>query len=90
MIHMMNANTFTCGVFKLAEGVKAEDFGAAMQQAIQGNQWMCGFPDKLLIKSFGGQYVLAAFGVADAMDPFTGHLETAYPEAETLYSEAIG
>ncbi|MBQ6720326.1 MAG: hypothetical protein IJN20_08275 [Oscillospiraceae bacterium] len=90
MIHMMNANTFTCGVFKLADGVKAADFGAAMQSAIQGNQWMCGFPDKLLIQSFGDTYVLAAFGVNDAMTPFETHLQAAYPGMETLYNEVIG
>ena len=34
MTHMMNANSFTCGVFKLAEGVTAGDFGKVMQSAI--------------------------------------------------------
>ena len=89
MIHMMNANTFTCGVFKLT-GITAADFGAAMQAAVQGNQWMCGFPDKLLISSFGDAYVLVAFGVNDAMTPFETHLQAAYPGFQTLYSEAIG
>ena len=90
MIHMMNANTFTCGVFKLAEGVKAADFGAAMQSAVQGNQWMCGFPEKLLIQSCGDTYVLVAFGLNDAMTPFETHLKAAYPEFTTLYNETIG
>ena len=89
MIHMMNANTFTCGVFKLT-GITAADFGAAMQAAVQNNQWMCGFPDKLLIGSFGDTYVLVAFGVNDAMNPFETHLAAAYPGMQTLYSEAIG
>ena len=90
MIHMMNANTFTCGAFKLAEGISAADFGAAMHSAIQGNQWMCGFPDRMLIQSVGDSYVVAAFGVNDAMTPFENHMKEAYPNAETLYSEAIG
>ena len=89
MIHMMNANTFTCGVFKLT-GITAADFGAAMREAVQGNMWMCGFPDRLLIQSFGDAYVLVAFGVNDAMTPFETHLQAAYPGFETLYSEAIG
>ena len=90
MIHMMNANTFTCGVFKLAEGVKAADFGAAMHDAVLNNQWMCGFPDKMVIQSAGDTYVLVAFGVNDAMTPFETHLQAAYPGFETLYNEAIG
>lgn len=89
MIHMMNANTFTCGVFKLT-GTTAADFGAAMHDAIQNNQWMCGFPDKMLITSFGDAYVLVAFGVNDAMTPFETHLQAAYPGLQTLYSETIG
>ncbi len=90
MIHMMNANTFTCAAYKLAEGVSAADFGAAMQSAIQGNQWMCGFPDSLLIRSFGDSYVVVAFGVNDAMTPFETHLSAAYPGMETIVSEPIG
>jgi hypothetical protein len=90
MIHMMNANTFTCGAFKLADGVTAADFGAAMQQAIQGNQWMCGFPDRMLIQNFGDAYVVVAFGISDTMTAFETHMKEAYPGMETLYSENIG
>lgn len=89
MIHMMNANTFTCGVFRLAEGVSTADFAAAMQQAVQGNMWMCGFPEQLLIKDVSGQYVLVAFGLTDVMTTFEKHLNEVYPEAATLYSEPI-
>ena len=89
MIHMMNANTFTCAAFKLAEGVTAADFGAAMKNAVLGNQWMCGFPDSLLIRAFGDSYVVMAFGVNDAMTPFETHLSAAYPGMETIASETI-
>ena len=89
-IHMMNANSFTAGVFHLAEGVTAADFAATMQNAVQNNQWMCGFPETLVIAAIGGEYVLVAFGVNDAMTPFQTALTAAYPEAEVLYNEAIG
>ena len=89
MIHMMNANTFTCGVFKLT-GTTAADFGTVMRDAVQNNQWMCGFPEKLLIQSCGDAYVLVAFGLNDAMTPFETHLKEAYPDFQTLYSETIG
>ena len=32
MIHAMNANTFTCGVFHLVDGVSAETFAATMNE----------------------------------------------------------
>ena len=89
MIHMMNANNFTCGVFKLAEGVNAADFGAAMKDAVLGNQWMCGFPETLLIRNFGDTYVLVAFGINDAMTPFEAHLTAVYPDMETIANEPI-
>ena len=89
-IHMMNANSFTAGVFHLAEGVAAADFAATMQGAVQNNQWMCGFPETLVIAVIGGEYVLVAFGVNDAMTPFQTGLTAAYPDAEVLYNETIG
>ena len=90
MIHMMNANTFTCGAFHLAEGVAAADFAATMQSAVQNNQWICGFPETLVIAVVGGEYVLVAFGNNAAMTPFQTHLSEVYPNAEVLYNEAIG
>ena len=90
MIHMMNANTFTAGVFHLAEGVAAADFAATMQSAVQNNQWICGFPETLVIAAIGGEYVLVAFGNNAAMTPFQTHLSEVYPDAEVLYNEAIG
>ena len=90
MMHMMNANTFTCGVYRLAEGASAGDFAAAMEAAVQGNMWMCGFPETLLIKDIAGEYILVAFGLNDAMTPFEKHLSAVYPAAETLYNEPIG
>ena len=88
MIHMMNANTFTCGVFKL-NSISAADFGAAMKDAVLNNQWMCGFPETLLIRNFSDAYVLVAFGVNDAMTPFEKHLSEAYPGMETITNEPI-
>ena len=89
MIHAMNANTFTCGVFHLVDGVSAETFAATMNQAIAGNMWMCGFPERQVIVAFPGGYVLTAFGVNDAMTPFFTHLQEAYPEADVLFDEPI-
>ncbi len=89
MIHMMNSNTFTCAAFKLAEGVSAADFGAAMKDAVMNNQWMCGFPETLLIQDVAGAYVVVAFGVNDVLTPFITHMGEAYPEAVTLVEEPI-
>ena len=89
MVHMMNANTFTCGVFRLAEGISAADFGKAMQDAVMNNQWMCGFPETLVIQNIADTYVLVAFGVNDAITPFMNYLAAAYPQIVNLVKEAI-
>ena len=89
MIHMMNANTFTSGVVHMAAGADAAAFAAAMREAVQSNRWMCGFPETLVIAVIGGEYVLVAFGVNDAMNPFMTHFAEAFPGAEILFNEAI-
>ena len=89
MIHMMNANTFTSGVVHMAAGADAAAFAAAMREAVQSHRWMCGFPETLVIAVIGGEYVLVAFGVNDAMNPFQTHLAEAYADAEVLYNEPV-
>jgi hypothetical protein len=89
MIHAMNANTFTCGVVHLTEGTDAAAFAQVMRDAIQGNMWMCGFPETLTVAVIGGEYVLIAFGVNDAMNPFMTHFGEAFADANILFNEAV-
>ena len=85
LIHAMNANTFTCAAYAVAD---ANAFATAMQTAIQGNQWMCGFPEKLVIAEVGG-YVVVMFGHSDAVTPFQTKLTAAYPTTQILVDEPI-
>ena len=89
LLHAMNANTFTGAAYVLAEGADQAAFVAAMQTAIQGNQWMCGFPETLLIAKCDGAIVVA-FGNGEVMTVFNTNLTTAYAEAGILVNEAIG
>ena len=89
MIHMMNANTFTCGVVHLVAGTDVNAFAQTMRDAIQGNMWMCGFPETLTVAVVGGEYVLIAFGINDAMNPFMTHFGEAFADANILFNEAI-
>ena len=86
LVHAMNLNSFTCGAFKVAD---AAAFAETMHEAIASNQWMCGFPDKMVIATIGNEYVVAAFGVNDAINPFEAKFVEAYPAATVVYSEAI-
>ncbi|MBQ7229441.1 MAG: hypothetical protein IJX04_00870 [Oscillospiraceae bacterium] len=89
LIHMMNTNTFTGAVLHLNEGVDAATFATDAKDSIMAAQWMCGFPEKLVIADLSGNYLLIAYGVGDAMGPFEAKLAEAYPSADILYSEAI-
>lgn len=86
MMHAMMANNFTCGAFKVAD---AAAFAEAMHGTISTNPWICGMPEKLVIATIGTEYVVALFGINDAVNPFEAKLTAAYPEAELVYSEAI-
>ncbi len=89
LIHGMNVNTFTCGVFHMAEGADANAFATAVRDNVQSAQWMCGFPEKLIVAVVGGEYVLMVFGLNDAVNPFETKLAAAYPDAVISYNEAI-
>ena len=86
MTHGMNANTFTCAAYAVAD---VQAFADAMKTAIQGNHWMCGFPEKLVIAEVDG-FVVVMFGHGDAVNPFLTNLQTAYPTTNVLAEEAIG
>jgi len=89
MMHAMNANSFTGGVMHMTKGADAKAFAAAMKDAVLNAQWMCGFPEKLVVAVVGAEYVLVAYGLNDFMTPFQTHLAAAYADAEVLYVEDI-
>ena len=86
LLHAMNANTFTSGAFKVAD---AAAFTTAMQTAIQGNMWMCGFPEQLVIFTFGNEFVVYAFGNGELVANFQAKLAAAYPDAVLAVNEPI-
>jgi predicted small lipoprotein YifL len=87
LVHGMMLNNFTCGVFRVSGDAAA--FADAMYGRISTNPWMCGMPEKMVIAVVGGEYVLAMFGVNDAVNPFETKLAEAHPEAVIAYNEAI-
>jgi len=70
IIHMMNANTFTAGAFHLSDAASEEAFVSAVKDSVMNRQWICGFPETLIIVSDGSGYVVSAFGNGDAIETF--------------------
>ncbi len=86
LLHAMNANTFTAGAFKVND---AAAFATAMQSAVQGNMWMCGFPEQLVIFTFGNEFAVVAFGNGELIANFQAKLTAAYPDAVIAINEPI-
>ena len=86
--HMMNANTFTCGALRVKNGDDAAKLAEDLRDAIQNKQWMCGFPDKLVIATLGN-YVVSVYGDEELVNTFRDKLTAAYENAEIVYDEAI-
>lgn len=89
LVHMMNSNIFTAVAVKVGEDTDKTAFETAWRDAIQGNQWICGQPDRMMMTDVGEGYMVMAFGSTDAMDLFEGKLAEVYPEAQSIYNEAI-
>ncbi len=89
LVHAMNANTFTGVAYHIAEGADAAAFITAMQTAVENNQWMCGFPEKLMIATVSDEYVVVAFGAADLIDTFKTNLTAAYSITEVSVEKAL-
>lgn len=88
LMHMMNANTFTCGALRAANADEVEGLAQDMRDAIQSKQWMCGFPDKLVVFTYD-RYVVALYGNEDLVNTFRDKLAAAYGNAVVAYDEAI-
>lgn len=88
LVHMMNANTFTCGAFKVKNAEDAASLADLLKDNILKRQWMCGFPDKLVVASVD-DVVLAFFGKNDNIDTFKAKLTEAYSSAKVISESPI-
>lgn len=88
LVHMMNMNTFTCGAFHVADAGNVSKVAGDIRSAVQGKQWMCGFPDKLVIFTTG-QYVVSVYGDEDLVNTFRDKFSACHSGAVAVYDEAI-
>ena len=69
LIHMMNTNTFCSAAMQLTNAGEASSFAEIYKEIVQGNHWMCGFPDTVVVLNLG-QYILTAYGHDDLIQLF--------------------
>ena len=89
LMHMMNQNTFTAGVYHLTDASELEAVGDAVKENIMNRQWMCGFPDELVVYSVGEAFIVVIFGATDVIDTFETKLTETYASAALLYEESL-
>jgi hypothetical protein len=89
MMHMMNSNTFTGGIYHVTDTSNVETLAEAMKDNIKDTQWVCGYPDRLLIADLEDGYVLCAFGEEETMQTFKKRMTEAYGASKILYDEKI-
>lgn len=88
LMHAMMANNFTGAAYHLKADTDAVAFVDALKTNIQSRQWICGFPETLLIATVG-DYVVSAFGSADIIATFKAKLQAQYDIAVISVEEPV-
>lgn len=89
LLHMMNANTFTSGVFHVTDAENVNAIADALKENIMNRQWLCGFPETLIIVVIDDNYVLSAFGNGEVIETFKNKTTSAFENATVLYEESL-
>ncbi len=89
LLHMMNANTFTGGVYHVTDAENVNAVADALKENIMNRQWMCGFPETLIIVVIDDNYVLSAFGNGEIIETFKNKTTSAFENATVLYEESL-
>jgi len=87
MRHMMNANTFTAVAYQF-EADDVDTMVSAIEDSITNNQWICGFPEKLIIAKVGND-VVVAYGAGDIVNPFKDKVTEAYANATVVVDKSL-
>lgn len=90
IMHGMNANNFTCAAYHVTDSANVQALADAIKDATMNKQWMCGFPDTLIVVSVGADYLVTAYGNAQTIETFKTNLLAAYEGNSTLiYEESL-
>lgn len=88
LVHMMNLNTFTAGAFHVTDAAEVDGIVSDLKDNVMSRQWMCGFPDKLVILTLGN-YVVSCYGAEDLVDQFSGKVTETFADAAVVCDEPI-
>ena len=87
IMHAMNANNFSAAAYHVTDSANTQTIVDGIKEQTMNNQWMCGFPETLIIVNVGDEYIVSAFGSADIVDNFKDKLTEVYGEAVNVSVE---
>jgi len=87
VMNMMMANNFSAAAYHVTDAANVEKVVAGIKDATMNNQWMCGFPETLIIVTVNGDYVVSAFGNGQVIEAFKTALTTVYGDAAVVSVE---
>ena len=90
LMHMMNANTFTAGAYHFVDAADKDASVETIKSNILARQWMCGFPETLIIVDLGGNTLLTAFGNGQVVDAFKTTTLSTFEGATVVVETPIG
>ena len=88
LMHMLNQNNFSCGVYHVKDSGNVEALAGKIKENILARQWLCGFPEKLVILTIG-DYIVSVFGAGELTDTFIAKLSAEYSSAKQLFDVPI-
>ena len=88
IIHMLNANTFTCGAYRVKNADDVEAVAKLLKENILDRRWMCGFPEEVVIISVDN-IVISLFGATELIESFKTHLQESYSSAKIISEDPI-
>lgn len=86
--HGMLANNFTLGAYQIEAGADMDALANTLVENIQARQWMCGFPERLLV-AYYGDCLIGGFGLDEQLTSFETALKSAYPEVVIVSTAPI-
>ena len=88
LMHMLNQNSFSCGVYHVKDSGNAEVLAGKIKENILARQWLCGFPEKVVILTVG-DYIVSVFGAGELTDTFAAKLSAEYSSTKQLFNVPI-
>lgn len=89
IMHAMNQNTFTAGAYHVSNAGDVEMLISDLEDNIMNRQWMCGFPDTLIIIKVDANTLISAFGEATNIENFKNNLTALYSGAEIVSEQNL-